>query len=96
MKSNLSSEDADKLVRAGGNISEKHDTLLGRALAEQVDDYLMKIYRLVKAAYPEKIGFDAQVVETVDENGEDDVIARFWFLSDSLDVEEEDGGENEE
>lgn len=90
MKSNLSSEDADKLIRAGRHISEKHDTLMGRALAEQVDDYLMKIYRMVKAAYPNKIGFDAQVVETIDENGEDDVVARFWFLSDSLDVEGED------
>lgn len=89
MKSNLSSEDADKLIRAGGNISEKHDTLMGRVLAEQVDDCLMKVYRMVKAAYPDKIGFDAQVVETVNEKGEDDVVARFWFLSDTLDVEEE-------
>lgn len=94
MKSNLSSEDADKLIRAGGHISDKHDTLVGRVLAEQVDDYLMKVYRMVKAAYPDKIGFDAQVVETVDENGEDDVVARFWFLSDNLDVEEGEDGED--
>lgn len=38
-------------------------TLVNRTAAEQIDDYLMKIYEIVKGVFPDAIGYSAKCAE---------------------------------
>lgn len=38
-------------------------TLVNRTAAEQIDDYQMKIYEVVKEVFPDAIGYSAQCAE---------------------------------
>lgn len=38
-------------------------TLVNRTAAEQIDDYQMKIYEIVKEVFPDAIGYSAECAE---------------------------------
>lgn len=42
-------------------------TLVNRTAAEQIDDYQMKIYEIVKEVFPDAIGYSAECMEESDE-----------------------------
>ena len=41
-------------------------SLVNRAAAEQIDDYQMKIYEIVKEVFPDAIGYSAECAEGAD------------------------------
>ena len=43
-------------------------TLVNRTAAEQIDDYQMKIYEIVKEVFPDAIGYFAECSEGADGN----------------------------
>lgn len=43
-------------------------TLVNRTAAEQIDDYQMKIYEIVKEVFPDAIGYSAECSEGADGN----------------------------
>lgn len=55
-------------------------TLLNRTLAEQIDDYQMKIYELVKSAFPDRVGYIAYCYEEQAEDGDTHVKTTFKLL----------------
>ncbi len=54
-------------------------TLLNRTVAEQIDDYQMKIYELMKQAHPQMVGYTADCHECLTDEGELDVHTRFFM-----------------
>lgn len=65
--------------RYGGKLHNIEPTLQNRTVAEQIDDYQMKIYELMKHAYPQVIGYTAECHECLTKNGEFDVHTRFFM-----------------
>lgn len=43
-------------------------TLVNRTAAEQIDDYQMKIYEIVKEVFPDAIGYFAECSESAEGN----------------------------
>lgn len=54
-------------------------TLLNRTVAEQIDDYQMKIYELMKQAHPQMVGYTADCHECLTDGGEPDIHTRFFM-----------------
>ena len=54
-------------------------TLVNRTAAEQIDDYQMKIYELMKQVYPQMTGYSAYCHECLTEEGESDVRTSFFM-----------------
>jgi len=68
-----------KLERCNGQMHNIEPTLLNRAMAEQIDDYQMRIYELMKQVYPNMVGYRAICYETLTEDGELDVKTEFYM-----------------
>ena len=84
-------ENPEKLVRTEGTIRGLEDNLKNRTFLEQVDDYQMKIYRLMKAVYPEMTGYEASAIE---QEQCEDVVTRFrMYPPHCADMEAEDNEE---
>lgn len=62
-----------------GEIYNIEPTLLNGTVAEQIDDYQMKIYELMKHAYPQMEGYTADCHECLTEDGEPDIHTRFFM-----------------
>ena len=56
--------------RYNGKMHGIEPTLLNKTSAEQIDDYQMKIYELMKQVFPKATGYDAVCHEVTDANGE--------------------------
>lgn len=65
--------------RHNGQMHNIEPTLLNRTVAEQIDDYQMKIYELMKHAYPQMVGYTADCHECLTENGELDIRTSFFM-----------------
>lgn len=77
-----------KLKRCNSKMYNIEPTLQNRAVAEQIDDYQMKIYELMKHAYPQMVGYTADCHEITDDEGEViDIHTRFFM---------DKGGDNED
>lgn len=63
-------------IRTSGKFNNMEDNLLNRTLAEQIDDHMMSIYHLVKAAYPDMIGYDVVSYEQSD-GGDTHIVTKF-------------------
>lgn len=68
-----------KFERYNGKIHNIEPTLLDRTVAEQIDNYQMKIYELIKHTYPEMIGYKAACYETLTNEGELDIKTQFYM-----------------
>lgn len=68
-----------KFERYGGKLHNIEPTLQNRTVAEQIDDYQMKIYGLMKHAYPQMVGYIAECHECLTEKGEFDVHTKFFM-----------------
>ena len=68
-----------KYERINGEMHNIEPTNLTKTVAEMIDDYQMKIYELMKHAYPEMIGYTADCHEHVLENGELDIHTQFYM-----------------
>lgn len=62
-----------------GEMHNIEPTLLNRTVAEQIDDYMMKIYELMKHAHPQAVGYIADCHECLTEDGEPDIHTRFFM-----------------
>lgn len=69
----------NKYERHNGQMHNLEPTLLNRTVAEQIDDYQMKIYELMKQAHPQMIGYTADCHERLTEEGELDIRTRFFM-----------------
>lgn len=56
--------------RYGGKLYNIEPTLQNRTVAEQIDDYQMRIYKLMKHTYPQVVGYTAECHEITDDKGE--------------------------
>lgn len=65
--------------RYGGKLHNIEPTLQNRTVAEQIDDYQMKIYGLMKHAYPQMVGYTAECHECTDDNGDLDIHTKFFM-----------------
>ena len=65
--------------RYGGKLHNIEPTLQNRTVAEQIDDYQMKIYALMKHAYPQMVGYTAECHECIDDNGDLDIHTKFFM-----------------
>lgn len=66
--------------RYGGELHNIKPTLQNRTVAEQIDDYQMKIYALMKHAYPQVVGYTADCHEITDDKGKViDIHTRFFM-----------------
>ena len=65
--------------RYNGQIHNIGPTLLNRTVAEQIDDYQMKIYELMKSAHPNMVGYTAVCHECIDANGDFDVHTQLYM-----------------
>lgn len=65
--------------RRNGQMHNIEPTLLNRTAAEQIDDYQMKIYELMKHAYPQMVGYTAYCHECLTEEGESDIRTSFFM-----------------
>lgn len=69
-----------KFKRCNGKMYNIEPTLQNRAVAEQIDDYQMKIYELMKHACPQMVGYTADCHEITDDKGEViDIHTRFFM-----------------
>lgn len=68
-----------KLERCGGKLYNIKPTLQNRTVAEQIDDYQMKIYELMKHVYPQMVGYTAECHERIDDNGDLDIHTKFFM-----------------
>ena len=68
-----------KYKRIKAEIHNIEPTNLTKTVAEMIDDYQMKIYELMKHAYPEMIGYTADCHEHVLENGDLDIHTQFYM-----------------
>lgn len=62
-----------------GEIHNIEPTLLNRTVAEQIDNYQMKIYELMKHAHPQMVGYTAYCYECLTEEGEPDIHTGFFM-----------------
>lgn len=70
----------NKFERCNGKMHNIEPTLQNRAVAEQIDDYQMKIYELMKHAYPQMVGYTADCREITNDKGEIiDIHTRFFM-----------------
>lgn len=69
-----------KLERTNGELHNLEPTLLTRTMAEQIDDYQMKIYEIMKHVHPEMVGYTAECHECMTPDGQFDVHTRFFML----------------
>ena len=69
-----------KPKRCNGKMHNIEPTLLNRAVAEQIDDYQMKIYELMKHTYPQMVGYTADCHEITDDKGEVTDIHTSFFM----------------
>ena len=77
-----------KFKRYDGKMHGIEPTLLNTATAEQIDQYQMKIYELMKQTFPKATGYTADCHEVVDGGGEIvDVHTRFFI--DGMDKQRE-------
>ena len=67
------------IYERSGEIHNIESTLLNRTVAEQIDDYQMKIYELMKHAHPQMVGYTADCHECLTEDGEQDIHTRFFM-----------------
>lgn len=65
--------------RTNGQMHNIEPNLLNRTIAEQIDDYQMKIYELMKHAHPQMVGYTAECHECLTENGEFDIHTKFYM-----------------
>lgn len=65
--------------RHNGKMYNIEPSLLNRTVAEQIDDYQMKIYELMKHAYPQMVGYTAYCHECLTEEGESDIRTSFFM-----------------
>lgn len=66
--------------RCDGKLYNIEPTLQNRTVAEQIDDYQMRIYELMKHAYPQMVGYIAECHEITDDKGEViDIHTRFFM-----------------
>lgn len=65
--------------RHNGKMYNIEPDLLNRTVAEQIDDYQMKIYELMKQVYPQMVGYTADCHERLTEEGEPNVHTRFFM-----------------
>lgn len=69
-----------KFERYGGELHNIEPTLQNRTVAEQIDDYQMKIYELMKHAHPQMVGYTADCHEVTNDKGEViDIHTRFFM-----------------
>lgn len=66
--------------RCGGKLYNIEPTLQNMTVVEQIDDYQMKIYELMKHTYPQMVGYTAECLECIDENGSLDIQTKFFML----------------
>lgn len=70
----------NELKRYNSKMHNIEPTLQNRAVAEQIDDYQIKIYELMKYAYPQMVGYTADCYEITDDEGEViDIHTRFFM-----------------
>lgn len=69
----------NKFERYNGELHNIEPTLQNRTVAEQIDDHQMRIYELMKHAYPQMVGYTAECHECLTENGEFDVHTKFFM-----------------
>lgn len=68
-----------KYERTNGEMHNIEPTTLTKTVAEMIDDYQMKIYELMKHAYPDMVGYTADCHECQTEDGQFDVHTRFFM-----------------
>lgn len=68
-----------KFERTNGQMYNIEPNLLNRTVAEQIDDYQMKIYELMKSVHPQMTGYTAVCHECLMDDGEFDVHTRFFM-----------------
>ena len=65
--------------RYKGQMYNMEPNLLNRTVAEQIDDYQMRIYGLMKQAHPQMTGYTADCHECLAEEGGLDIRTRFFM-----------------
>ena len=65
--------------RYNGQMHNLEPTLLNRTVAEQIDDYQMKIYELMKQVHPQMTGYTAYCYECLTKEGEPYIHTRFFM-----------------
>lgn len=68
-----------KYKRINGEMHNIEPTNLTKTVAEMIDEHQMKIYELMKHAYPEMVGYTADCHECKTEDGQFDVHTRFFM-----------------
>ena len=68
-----------RFEHAEGKLRNMENNLLNRTVAEQIDDYQMRIYELAKHAHPEILGYTADCHECVTDDGEFDIHTQFFM-----------------
>lgn len=69
----------NKFERYNGEFHNIEPTLQNRTVAEQIDDYQMRIYELMKHAHPQMVGYTAECHECIDDNGDLDIHTKFFM-----------------
>lgn len=73
--------------RTDGVMHNLEPTLLNRTAAEQIDDYQMRIYEIVKSVFPDAVGYSAECAEDPDDS--DHVKTRFYVRKNPIRLGEE-------
>lgn len=73
--------------RYNGQMHNIEPTLLNRTVAEQIDDYQMKIYELMKSVHPNMVGYTATCHECIDDDGDLDIHTKFFMERGNENVE---------
>ena len=68
-----------KFERYNGQLHNIEPTLQKKTVVEQIDDYQMKIYELMKYAHPQMVGYTAECHECLTDNGEFDIHTKFFM-----------------
>lgn len=71
-----------------GKLRNIDDNLFNRAAMEQIDEYQMKIYEIMKHAFPEMVGYEAVCYEMLTDDGELDIKTEFYMARPKEDNDE--------
>ena len=65
--------------RYNGKLYNIKPTLQNITIAEQIDNYQMRIYELMKHTYPQMVGYTAECHECIDNTGNLDIHTKFFM-----------------
>lgn len=67
--------DDGEFISTYGEIFNFDNNLLNRTMLEEIDKHQMAIYKIMKSAYPEMVGYKAIAIE----HGDGDVLTQFYM-----------------